>query len=50
MTAAGRCVTSGQRSHTLVNNLRGDVNFAWPKVEIAATGAKGALEIIFRKD
>ena len=31
-------------------HLRGDLNFAWPSAEIAVMGAKGAVEIIFRKD
>ncbi|MCZ6852423.1 MAG: methylmalonyl-CoA carboxyltransferase, partial [Gammaproteobacteria bacterium] len=31
-------------------HLRGDLNFAWPTAEIAVMGAKGAVEIIFRKD
>jgi len=31
-------------------NLRGDLNYAWPTAEIAVMGAKGAVEIIFRKD
>jgi propionyl-CoA carboxylase beta chain len=31
-------------------HLRGDVNFAWPRSEIAVMGPKGAVEIIFRKD
>lgn len=31
-------------------HLRGDVNLAWPHAEIAVMGAKGAVEIIFRKD
>lgn len=31
-------------------HLRGDVNYAWPKAEIAVMGAKGAVEIIFRAD
>jgi len=31
-------------------HLRGDVNFAWPSAEIAVMGAKGAVEIIFRRD
>ena len=30
-------------------HLRGDVNYAWPTAEIAVMGAKGAVEIIFRK-
>nr|WP_321456673.1 acyl-CoA carboxylase subunit beta [uncultured Cohaesibacter sp.] len=31
-------------------HLRGDVNYAWPSAQIAVMGAKGAVEIIFRKD
>jgi propionyl-CoA carboxylase beta chain len=31
-------------------HIRGDVNYAWPHAEIAVMGAKGAVEIIFRKD
>ena len=31
-------------------HLRGDVNYAWPWAQIAVMGAKGAVEIIFRKD
>ena len=31
-------------------HLRGDVNYAWPQAEIAVMGAKGAVEIIFRRD
>jgi len=31
-------------------HLRGDVNFAWPSAQIAVMGAKGAVEIIHRKD
>lgn len=31
-------------------HLSGDVNYAWPKAEIAVMGAKGAVEIIFRDD
>ena len=31
-------------------HLRGDVNLAWPTAEVAVMGAKGAVEIIFRKD
>jgi propionyl-CoA carboxylase beta chain len=30
-------------------HLRGDINYAWPTAEIAVMGAKGAVEIIFRK-
>ncbi|MFV2092980.1 MAG: acyl-CoA carboxylase subunit beta, partial [Hyphomicrobiales bacterium] len=31
-------------------HTRADVNYAWPTAEIAVMGAKGAVEIIFRKD
>ena len=31
-------------------HLRGDMNYAWPTAQIAVMGAKGAVEIIFRKD
>ncbi|MEZ6194249.1 MAG: acyl-CoA carboxylase subunit beta [Planctomycetota bacterium] len=30
-------------------HIRGDLNFAWPGAEIAVMGAKGAVEIIFRR-
>ncbi len=31
-------------------HIRGDFNFAWPTAEIAVMGAKGAVEIIFRRE
>ena len=31
-------------------HLRGDINLAWPTAQIAVMGAKGAVEIIFRKE
>jgi len=31
-------------------HIRGDLNLAWPSAEIAVMGAKGAVEIIFRKE
>jgi propionyl-CoA carboxylase beta chain len=31
-------------------HIGADVNYAWPSAEIAVMGAKGAVEIIFRKD
>jgi propionyl-CoA carboxylase beta chain len=31
-------------------HLRGDINLAWPTAQIAVMGAKGAVEIIHRKD
>ena len=31
-------------------HIRGDCNFAWPSAEIAVMGAKGAVEIIFKRD
>ncbi|RMG12795.1 MAG: acyl-CoA carboxylase subunit beta [Planctomycetota bacterium] len=31
-------------------HIRGDLNFAWPTAEIAVMGAKGAVEIIWRRE
>ena len=31
-------------------HLRADVNYAWPTAEIAVMGAKGAVQILYRKD
>src|SRR5213596_925362 len=31
-------------------HIRGDLNLAWPSAEIAVMGAKGAVEILFRKE
>ncbi|HCN05257.1 MAG TPA: methylmalonyl-CoA carboxyltransferase [Bacteroidetes bacterium] len=31
-------------------HIRGDYNVAWPTAEIAVMGAKGAVEILYRKD
>ncbi len=31
-------------------HIRGDLNLAWPTAEIAVMGAKGAVEIIFRRE
>ncbi|HET7333589.1 MAG TPA: acyl-CoA carboxylase subunit beta [Rhizomicrobium sp.] len=31
-------------------HMRADFNYAWPTAQIAVMGAKGAVEIIFRKD
>lgn len=31
-------------------HVRGDINLAWPTAEIAVMGAKGAAEIIFKKE
>ena len=31
-------------------HLRNDVNYAWPSAQIAVMGAKGAVEILHRKD
>ena len=30
-------------------HLRGDVNYAWPRAEIAVMGAKGAVQILYRQ-
>jgi propionyl-CoA carboxylase beta chain len=31
-------------------HIRGDYNVAWPTAEIAVMGAKGAVEILFKKE
>ena len=31
-------------------HIRGDINYAWPTAQIAVMGAKGAVEIIYRKE
>jgi propionyl-CoA carboxylase beta chain len=31
-------------------HIRGDLNYAWPTAEIAVMGAKGAVEIIFKRE
>ncbi len=31
-------------------HIRGDINYAWPSAEIAVMGAKGAVEIIFKRE
>lgn len=31
-------------------HIRGDFNFAWPTAEIAVMGAKGAVEILFKRE
>ena len=31
-------------------HLRGDINYAWPTAQIAVMGARGAVEILYRKD
>ena len=31
-------------------HLRGDINYAWPTAEIAVMGAKGAVEILYKKE
>ena len=31
-------------------HLRGDINYAWPTAQIAVMGAKGAAEILYRKE
>jgi propionyl-CoA carboxylase beta chain len=31
-------------------HIGADINFAWPSAEIAVMGAKGAAEIIFKKE
>jgi propionyl-CoA carboxylase beta chain len=31
-------------------HLRGDINYAWPTAEVAVMGAKGAVEILYRRE
>jgi propionyl-CoA carboxylase beta chain len=31
-------------------HIRGDINYAWPTAEIAVMGAKGAVEILYRRE
>ncbi len=31
-------------------HIRGDLNFAWPTAEIAVMGAKGAIEVLYRRE
>ena len=31
-------------------HIRGDINYAWPTAQIAVMGAKGAVEVIYRKE
>jgi propionyl-CoA carboxylase beta chain len=31
-------------------HIRGDINYAWPTAEIAVMGAKGAAEILYRRE
>jgi propionyl-CoA carboxylase beta chain len=31
-------------------HIRGDINYAWPTAELAVMGAKGAVEIIFKRE
>jgi propionyl-CoA carboxylase beta chain len=31
-------------------HIRGDVNYAWPTAEIAVMGAKGAVELLYRRE
>jgi propionyl-CoA carboxylase beta chain len=31
-------------------HIRGDLNLAWPTAEVAVMGAKGAAEIVFRRE
>ena len=37
-------------SDILAKHLGGDLNFAWPDVEIAVMGPEGAVNIIYRKE
>ena len=50
MTVITRKAYGGAYDVMSSKHIRGDVNLAWPSAEIAVMGAKGAVEIIFRKE
>ena len=50
MTVITRKAYGGAYDVMSSKHLKGDVNYAWPSAEIAVMGAKGAVEIIFRKE
>jgi propionyl-CoA carboxylase beta chain len=31
-------------------HIRGDINYAWPSAEMAVMGAKGAVEILYKRE
>jgi len=50
VTVISRKAYGGAYDVMASKHLRGDANYAWPTSEIAVMGAKGAVEIIFRKE
>src|SRR5918996_1218712 len=50
ITAITRKTYGGAYDVMASKHLRGDMNYAWPTAQIAVMGAKGAVEIIYRKD
>ncbi|MDJ0522743.1 MAG: acyl-CoA carboxylase subunit beta [Planctomycetota bacterium] len=49
MTVITRKAYGGAYDVMSSKHIRGDYNVAWPTAEVAVMGAKGAVEIIFRK-
>ena len=50
VTAITRKAFGGAYDVMASKHLRGDINYAWPTAQMAVMGAKGAVEIIYRKD
>lgn len=50
MTVITRKAYGGAYDVMNSKHIRGDYNVAWPTAEIAVMGAKGAVEILYRKD
>jgi propionyl-CoA carboxylase beta chain len=50
MTVITRKAYGGAYDVMNSKHIRGDYNIAWPTAEIAVMGAKGAVEILYRKD
>ena len=50
ITVVTRKSTGGAYLAMASKNLRCDMNYAWPTAQIAVMGAKGAVEIIMRKE
>ncbi|MEN9281432.1 MAG: hypothetical protein RL594_367 [Bacteroidota bacterium] len=50
MTVITRKAYGGAYDVMNSKHIRGDYNIAWPSAEIAVMGAKGAVEILYRKD
>ena len=50
MTLITRIAYGGAYDVMNSKHIGADMNFAWPSAEIAVMGAKGASEIIFRKE